>query len=465
MLQRLATRCFGLAGTRAVGLMQRQFNIRLWFAATGLGILALIWAGSAYLFSEFMTRSLLERESEVSQEFLQSIVDVEGAVLFESDPLASVRERPLTEFSKHIAKTPGIMRANIYSTKRQIIWSTEAQMVGKFFTDNDELETALKGQRVTEINSIENHKTEYVALGQTGLFIEAYLPMRAERNSGPVVGVVELYKFPTELNKTITTGKQIIWLSGLGAALLAYFTLYWIVQRGARVIESQQRQLSDMQSVALVGELASAVAHSLRNPMAGIRSSAELWRSELPPWRTEIADDVIHEIDRMNEYVRDLLDYSRADAAKARQMDPMDAISVVLSRRDAALRRNNVNVEKRDERIDQAKVLVDPTLFEHALTSIVTNAIEAMPEGGTLTCAVSAGVEDKMLVIAIADTGAGIPPELVSHVTESYFTTKSKGLGLGLALARGVIERWGGSIQIASARNQGTTVSIALKKA
>ncbi len=445
--------------------MQRPFNIRLWFALAGFGIIGLIWIGSAWWLSDFLTHSLLERESEVSQEFLQGIADSEGASLFEAEPLARPQSPDLLKFVQQIVSMPGIMRVNVYSAKSVVLWSSEEQLIGKSFADNEDLDTALKGERITEINSLEHHKDEYLAFGAKGLFIEGYLPMRSNDSERRVVGVVEVYKFPTELNKTIAQGKTIIWLTGLAAAILAYTTLYWIVQRGARIIESQQVQMRDMQSAALVGELAGAVAHSLRNPMAAIRSSAELWRGAIPRDAASVADDIINEVDRMNDYVRDLLNYARSDKSQLRRVDPMSIVDIVLGKREAALRRNNVTVAASDRRGAASQVLVDPILFEHALTSVVNNAIEAMPTRGALEVNVSHDAAGKHVVTEISDNGSGIPAAVIGQVTESYFTTKSQGLGLGLALAKGVVERWGGAVSIVSSPEVGTTVSIILGKA
>lgn len=445
--------------------MQRTFNIRLWFAITGFGVIGLICAISAYWLSGFMTRSLLERESEVSQEFLQSIVIVDGTSLFARDAKTAPVNQPLLDFAKHIFSTPGIMRANIYSSDLKVLWSTQESLIGQVFHDNNELETALRGERVTEINSLASHKAEYEAFGVDGLFIEAYLPLREIGPDSPVVGVVELYKFPTALNATIAEGTRIIWLSAIGAALIMYLTLAWIVQRGARLIERQQQQLGSMQAFAVIGELSSAVAHSLRNPMAAIRSSAELWRSDLPPGETQVADDVIHEVDRMDAYVRDLLAYARPDQTQVSLIDPMDSLAAVLMRCEMALRRNGISVNRFDCRSVGSAIAVDPSLFEHALTSIVTNAIEAMPHGGILDLSVADDEASRNVVIQISDNGAGIAPEVLERLTESYITTKVKGLGLGLALARGVIERWHGTLSIVSTRDVGTHVSIAFRRA
>ena len=231
-----------------------------------------------------------------------------------------------------------------------------------------------------------------------------------------------------------------------------------------RLIEGQQMQLRNLQAFAAIGELASAVAHSLRNPMAAIRTSAELWRSELPPEATRVADDVIHEIDRMDEYIRDLFIYAGADKSQMRPVDPMAAIDSVITKRTAALRRNDIVVRRADRRPQLSDVLVDPVLFEHALTSVVTNSIEAMLNGGTLDIVVTTDSAGASVTIAIADSGPGIPPELIDRVADSYFTTKAKGLGLGLTLARRLIERFSGSLTITSVKGQGTTVSITLRK-
>lgn len=454
-----------LPGSRSGGakIMKRAFNIRLWFGIAGLGLIGLICAVSAYWVGDFLTRSLLERESAVTQEFFQGIVRGQADAVFKTDALAEPPNQALGEFAEHIINTPGVMRANIYATDRRVLWSTEPQLIGRTFSDNTELEEALKGRRITEISSLESHKAEYMAFGQSGLFIEAYLPIFADKPDRAVLGVVEFYKFPTALNATIAEGRRMVWILAIGAAIALYSTLFWIVQRGAAQIERQHRQLGRLQSFAAIGQLVTAIAHSLRNPMAAIRSSAELWRSELPPGETNVADEVIREIDRMDAYVRDLLAYARPQEENMRALDPMTVVDTAIAKRDAGLRRNRILVRRTDRRAHPSKVLVDPILFEHAVTSILDNAIEAMAEGGTLAVAISEGSRGRSVSLGISDNGPGIPRELLDRVAGSYFTTKSRGLGLGLALARGVVERWDGNLAISSSQGAGTSVSITLK--
>ncbi len=132
------------------------------------------------LMSSFLTTTMLDREIAVTQEFLQSIIATEGygeRVFAADDGHAS---EALKEFADHLRAMPEILRANLYSTDRRIIWSSDQSLTGRRFENNPELEQALAGTLVSEVSRLEgNDKPEHVALaaGATGYFIEAYLPM------------------------------------------------------------------------------------------------------------------------------------------------------------------------------------------------------------------------------------------------------------------------------------------------
>jgi len=441
------------------------FNLRLWFAIGSFGTIALICVCAAFWFSDFLTRSLLERESEVSQEFLQSIVSIDGIEMFREDAQESpTASRLLLDYANHIVSMPGIFRVNIYSLKHRILWSTEKQLIGRQFGSNEDLDAAFAGRRVTEIHSLsDDNKPEYVELGHTGNFIEAYIPIRSGAGRGPVVGVVEFYKYPAALDATIRQGRRIVWIGAAASALILFLTLYWIVQRGARVIERQQDHMAQLEAFSAIGQMSSAVAHSLRNPMSAIRSSAELWRSLPPEDSREITEDVMREVDRMDSYVRELLTYARSEPYHLQPVDPSSVVAAVLGKLAPAIARNEIDATSVGT--GSLRVMADHMLLEQALTSIVTNAIEAMQSGGKLGITVEPGRSRKTVRIEIADTGRGISPELLQRVSEPHFTTKARGLGLGLVLAKGIITRFGGSLSIESATGKGTRILIDLKAA
>jgi two-component system sensor histidine kinase HydH len=443
------------------------FNLRLWFAIGSCVTIALICAVSAYLVSNFLTKSLLERESAVAEEFLESIVTIDGGSMFHDDGSEPWVPSPiLLDFAKHIVSMPGMLRINIYAPTHRVLWSTEKQIVGKYFNDNDELDEAYRGERVTEIGSLPDpSKQEHEFLGQTGHFIEAYIPVRADGGRGPILGVVEFYKLTAALESTIESGQRAVWSVAALAAVTLFVVLYWIVQRGGLLIERQQRHMAQMEAFAAIGQMSSAVAHSLRNPMSAIRSSAELWKTqELGPDRG-VTDEVIREVDRMDSYVRDLLSYARSEPYHLQPVDPMRVVGKVLTKLQKALDRQDIEVRADDRRGAAKSVMADEMLLEQALTSVLTNAIEAMPDGGLLTVWIGPNGRSGFTRIKIIDNGRGIPPELMKRVAQAYFTTKSRGLGLGLMLAKGVIDRFQGVFEIASAPDRGTAVCIDLKSA
>ncbi|TPQ51706.1 hypothetical protein C2U72_06805 [Prosthecomicrobium hirschii] len=442
---------------------KRAFNLRLWFAVCALGTIAAVSAMSAYAVTDFLTTSLLEREAEVSQEFMESIIRVDGAAMFGGE--TSQQEQSLSYYASHIMSMPGIIRVNIYSADRRMLWSNEKQLIGQVYNDNQELVAASKGQRVTEIGSVSGDtKAEHVALAETGHFVEAYIPIREDRGQGKVLGIVEIYKLPQSLDATIRSATAIVWFAAALSALLLYSSLYWIVQRGALLIERQQDNIGRMEAFAAIGQMASAVAHSLRNPMASIRSSAELWHSGLPPDERWAAAEVIAEVDRMDGYVRDLLAYARAEPYQLQAVDFAKVAGRVIGKYAQAIKRYRIEVAGGIE-ATPVRVMADEMLLEQALNSIVTNAIEAMPTGGRLDLSVVPATEADRVRIAVVDSGAGIPGEIIDRVAHSYFTTKARGLGLGLVLAKGIIERFGGQLTIASQPGAGTTVAIELRSA
>ena len=109
---------------------------------------------------------------------------------------------------------------------------------------------------------------------------------------------------------------------------------------------------------------------------------------------------------------------------------------------------------------DLPQVEIDPDQIRQVLVNLITNAVQAMPEGGRLT--VSARVRRKSLEVTVTDTGAGIPQEVVGKIFDPLFTTKAKGIGLGLAVTRSVIENHKGSIGVSSKMGRGTTFTIEL---
>ncbi|MBK8325167.1 MAG: two-component sensor histidine kinase [Betaproteobacteria bacterium] len=432
--------------------LTRRFSIAA-FASVVVFAGALGWVLSGLLHDR-----LLARDAEVTSEFVQSIVRVdETATFFRQGGAVS----PALEDSfRHFAQMPDVLRANVYTPERTALWSSDRNLQGRKFEHNDELDDALAGRLVFKSGYVskEEHKAANAfAGGPARRFVEIYVPVRD--TAGPVVGVVELYKTPDALFLAIAGGQRTIAIVSALGGLTLFAVLLGIVRRADRIMQDQQRRLLEGERLGAVGEMAATVAHAIRNPLSSIRTSVEVAVDPGNADFRESAEDIVTEVDRIEEWIRQLLVFSRPGSIARETLDPNGLVKKTLSTSSRDASRVNVKVELR---------LADPPpsargdgmLVEHVLVSLVGNAIDAMAAGGTLTVttrASGAGCE-----ILVADTGPGIRPKDLPRVFEPFYSTKTRGTGLGLALARRLVERMGGTLTLANGETTGAVARLHL---
>ena len=235
-----------------------------------------------------------------------------------------------------------------------------------------------------------------------------------------------------------------------------------MVRRADQVIRSQQSRLVETETLSALGEIASAVAHGIRNPLASIRSSAELWHDSSEPGVHESARDIMSEIDRLEKWVRELLTYSQPleDQMTALALPPIIHESVTSFVRESE--RCDVRIKVQ---INEClpPVAGDPALLMQAFNNLIANALEATEPGGEIIISGASG--PKHVELVFTDNGAGIAPERMAQVGNTFYTTKRKGLGVGLALVRRIVKRFGGKVLISSRQGVGTTVTLFLQRA
>ena len=436
------------------------FNLSRWFAVVGLLSIASISAISGWLLSGFLTERMLQQEARLTHEFVDRLVDVEKARPF----FAAVQQPPAPEWLElieHISRLPDVLRANLYSPQRQIVWSTDPNLVGKKFSDNPELEQALRGELVA--HGGEGEKREHDALDASyPFFVEIYAPV-FDAGQRKVVGVVELYKAPTALFAAISAAQRAVWIGAALAGSFLYLALFWMVRRAHLLIREQGERLVQSETLAALGEMSSAVAHGIRNPLATIRSSAELaLESDPRDWRHS-ARDIVDQVDRLDVWVRELLSYSEPLADKLERIRLCNVLRDSLGHFASELERRSIAVSLR---IEDAlpPVKADALLLGQVFNSLLANAVEAIEKNGRIELNAERGAEGQ-LRISIRDSGPGMSREQVTRAFKPFHTTKAKGLGIGLALARRIVERVGGSISLASVPGSGTTVHILLPAA
>ncbi|MGH7510637.1 MAG: ATP-binding protein [Gemmatimonadales bacterium] len=228
-------------------------------------------------------------------------------------------------------------------------------------------------------------------------------------------------------------------------------------------LRQSRAQLVQSEKLASIGEMAAAVAHGLRNPLASLRAAAQVVRHHpASPASVEYLDAIIQEVDRLDRRISHLLSFSRPAPFHPLKESVPRLVEGLLPAFSEPLREGRVKLLL-EIPPDLPEVRVDPMQLEQALVEIVSNAFDAMPDGGQLRIAASSngGAAGAEVAIEIADTGPGIPDNVLPSVCEPFFTTRADGTGLGLAIAKRYVEQNGGRLEIVS-RPGATTVRVHL---
>jgi signal transduction histidine kinase len=236
------------------------------------------------------------------------------------------------------------------------------------------------------------------------------------------------------------------------------------LQTANEELKETQEQLIRSEKLAAIGKLAGGVGHELRNPLGAIKNAVyyikgKLTDSELAkrePRIIEFLGIIDDEISSSNKIINDLLNFSRVgkpavSPAKIRKVME-DALSYLT------VPENIEVINKLDANLPEVEI--DADQIRQVFVNIATNGIQAMPEGGKLI--IDAKKEDKFLEVAISDTGDGISEDVIGKIFDPLFTTRAKGIGLGLAVCKSIIERHGGDIGVESKVGEGATFTVKL---
>jgi two-component system sensor histidine kinase HydH len=226
-------------------------------------------------------------------------------------------------------------------------------------------------------------------------------------------------------------------------------------------VKSLEEELRRSERMAALGKMAAGVAHELRNPLSSIKGLAILLKSrfqEKSPDQ-ETADILVHEVERLNRSIGELLDYARPQKLIKEDVRPEEVVqkAVSLIRMDAESVGVKVEIRMED---DLPLVQADQDKLNQVFLNLFLNSIQAMEHGGRLDIRVA--TQGRNVLFTVKDTGCGVNKEDLPRVFDPYFTTKADGTGLGLAMSVKIIEEHGGNMTFESEPDVGTTVVVSL---
>lgn len=457
------------------------------FAILSLLVIGLVILALSLMLSHYLRKDLLEREWMTTADYVRTQILSHldpGDLAAPQDDEAQARFDTLYQ---QIVRMPEIFRIKVYDPNMTVVWSDEPRLIGQRFPGNSHLEAALAGRTMVNLESRGGKEENVSERSVFARVVEVYVPI-VFPGASRVAGAVEVYKMPQQVFASIRKGQLTVVGTVLACGVLLYVSLFWIVRRAAHHLGEQhqalehrsqelavanqelrgvQGQLLEAERMAAIGEVVTAVAHGIRNPLANIRASAQLASMDLrggeaPALASKNLVNIMAEVDRLEGRLKELLQFVRP---AERPTGPLDLNSVVrgsLQLLTGRLANTRVKVEEQLAS-DLPAILGDAILLEEVFVSLIGNAIEALPATDGAITLVTGTTRDggaAQVFAEVRDTGVGIPPEEIPKVFQPFYTTKSRGTGLGLAIAKKFTEAHGGTIAVSSRAREGTTFRV-----
>ena len=226
-----------------------------------------------------------------------------------------------------------------------------------------------------------------------------------------------------------------------------------------RNLQQSRDKLIQAERLATAGKMSASFAHEIRNPLSSMRMLSQLLmqKPEMSAEQRQSLQYILEEIERIDNIVKGLMDFARPTTLNLAEQPLVPALQAVLSLMEANLTHHQIRLVL-EFAPDLPDLQFDSDKIKQAFMNVVLNAMEAMPQGGTLSVT-TFKLEDG-ISIKVTDTGVGIPEADIEHLFEPFFSRKDKGTGLGLANVKRILEEHGGTVEIENALNEGATVSM-----
>jgi signal transduction histidine kinase len=226
---------------------------------------------------------------------------------------------------------------------------------------------------------------------------------------------------------------------------------------------SLERQLADAEHLATLGELCAGLAHEIKNPLAGIKGAIDVIRASMTgeDKHQEILGDVVHEVNRIDKIVRDLLNYAKPKPPSHSAINLPELVNRMVTIARTTSKNSSLPIQ-----ICQLAPIPgftgDETQLEQVLLNLLLNAQYAMPSGGHIEVVLDYDRDAAAVKMEVRDDGPGIPEHIRKKIFQPFFTTRPDGAGLGLATCLKNVQYHGGTIEVHSEVGRGTTVAVSI---
>ena len=459
----------------------KPFRLVKYFTFTGLIVIFLVtiilsmlnthWVKSMQRQkSEDYARSLIENLN--NQIFVQVIVPI--GLMFDGNIQFSNKEvfERMDKVVRSTLHSFEVETLNFYSIDNTVLYSFDADLVGRKNFGGTGYQQALRGKVTSKL--VQRGNIFEISLGSPKFVrLITYAPLRWEPqfsriSGGPYIGVIEIVQdlsadyqdiFQTQILVVITC--TLI----MGALLVV---LVFVVKRGEGIIQKRamermrlKERLNRAERLSSLGEMAAGISHEIRNPLGIIRSSADLLKkkvTKIDPTNT-LPDIIVEEANRLNNIITDFINFAKPRNPNIVPCRIEEVIDKNITFLAMQMEENGYTIKQNYENL-LPEIQADATMLYQSFLNILINAMQAMPDGGTIEISIRAN--HKVVVIDFEDEGQGIADEVIDKIWDPFFTTKEMGTGLGLGVVKNLIESHGGSIQITNRPRGGACVTVEL---
>ena len=307
-------------------------------------------------------------------------------------------------------------------------------------------------------------RTRFTPADGTPSVLEVTRPLAL---GGARMGLLEIRLSTTPMEQIWRRDRLAAVVSGLavlGLGVLGLGAIFYTQERHVAQVTALEAEVARRERLATLGNMAATVSHEIRNPLNAISMGLQRLRGEFQPTAgseeyQRVLELVTGEVRRLNTLVDESLSLARPPRLEPKAVRVGELLDEVAGVIEGEARRAGVRIERRVA-TDLPALVADRDRLEQVLLNLARNALEAMPDGGTLR--LDAATAGRTLVLDVADTGSGIPQDARPRIFDPYYTTKVTGLGLGLAVARQIVEAHEGTLEVEPVAGGGSRFRITL---